>query len=88
MKRSKFSAPKSESPVRSVPAPTTRPLAPRDATPPPAYAALAPTLEAEPEHPVNLLEDPGRFYWKWIVIAIILLALYAAERTIRTGGLF
>jgi hypothetical protein len=37
---------------------------------------------------MNLLEDPGRFYWKWIAIAVFLLVLYAAERFVRTGGLF
>ena len=37
---------------------------------------------------MNLLEDPGRFHWKWIAIASGLLILYAIERTIRTGGLF
>ena len=35
-----------------------------------------------------MLEDPGRFYWKWIVTAAVLLAVYAVERTIRTGSLF
>ncbi len=35
-----------------------------------------------------MLEEPGRFYWKWIVTAAVLLAVYAVERTIRTGGLF
>ena len=37
---------------------------------------------------MNLLEDPGRFYWKWLVIAAALLAVYGIERAIRTGGLF
>ena len=37
---------------------------------------------------MNLLEDPGRFHWRWIAIAAGLLILYAIERTIRTGGLF
>lgn len=37
---------------------------------------------------VNLLEDPGKYYWKWIAIAVALLALYAIERSIRTGSLF
>ena len=36
----------------------------------------------------RLLEEPGRFHWKWIVIAIVLLAVYGIERSIRTGGLF
>jgi hypothetical protein len=36
---------------------------------------------------MNLLEDPGRFYWKWIAIAVALLVVYAIERTIRTGAL-
>ena len=35
-----------------------------------------------------MLEDPGRFYWKWIVTAVVLLAVYAVERTVRTGHLF
>ena len=34
------------------------------------------------------LEDPGRFYWKWLAIGAGLLIVYAIERTIRTGGLF
>ena len=34
---------------------------------------------------VNLLEDPGRYYWKWIAITVALLVLYAIERTIRLG---
>jgi hypothetical protein len=37
---------------------------------------------------MNLLEDPGKYYWKWIAIAITLLVVYGIERTIRTGGLF
>jgi hypothetical protein len=37
---------------------------------------------------MNLLEDPGRFYWKWIAVAAVLLVVYAIERSIRTGGLF
>ena len=37
---------------------------------------------------MNLLEDPGRFHWKWIAIAAGLLVVYAIERSIRTGGLF
>jgi hypothetical protein len=37
---------------------------------------------------MNLLEDPGRFYWKWIAVGAGLLVVYAIERTIRTGGLF
>ena len=37
---------------------------------------------------MNLLEDPGKYYWKWIAIAIALLVVYGIERTIRTGGLF
>ena len=37
---------------------------------------------------MNLLEDPGRFYWKWIAVAVGLLVLYGAERLVRTGGLF
>ena len=37
---------------------------------------------------MNLLEDPGRFYWKWIAVAVVLLVVYAIERTIRVGSLF
>ncbi len=37
---------------------------------------------------LRLLEDPGRFHWKWIAIAAALLAVYGIERAIRTGGLF
>ena len=37
---------------------------------------------------MNLIEEPGRFHWKWIAIAAVLLAVYAIERTIRTGGIF
>lgn len=37
---------------------------------------------------MNLLEDPGRYYWKWIAISVGLLVLYAIERSIRNGVLF
>lgn len=37
---------------------------------------------------MNLLEDPGPFYWKWLAVALGLLALYGLERLIRTGSLF
>lgn len=37
---------------------------------------------------MNLFEDPGRYYWKWLAIAGGLLIVYAIERTIRTGSLF
>ncbi len=37
---------------------------------------------------MNLLEDPGRFYWKWIVVAVVLLVVYGIERTIRHGTPF
>lgn len=37
---------------------------------------------------MNLLEDPGKFYWKWLAVAAVLLVLYAVERTVRTGSLF
>ena len=37
---------------------------------------------------MNLLEEPGRFYWKWLAVGGGLLVLYAIERTIRTGGVF
>jgi hypothetical protein len=35
-----------------------------------------------------MLEDPGKYYWKWLVVGGGLLALYALERSLRTGGLF
>jgi hypothetical protein len=37
---------------------------------------------------MNLLEDPGKYYWKWIAIAVALLVVYAIERSIRNGSLF
>lgn len=37
---------------------------------------------------MNLLEDPGPFYWKWLAVAAVLLVVYGLERYIRTGGLF
>jgi len=37
---------------------------------------------------MNLLEDPGKYYWKWIAIAAVLLVVYAIERTVRNGSLF
>ncbi len=37
---------------------------------------------------MNLLEDPGKYYWKWIALGVVLLVVYGIERTIRTGGLF
>ena len=37
---------------------------------------------------MNLLEDPGKYYWKWLAIGACLLVLYAVERWIRTGGVF
>jgi hypothetical protein len=37
---------------------------------------------------MNLLEDPGKYYWKWLAIAAVLLVVYGAERWIRTGVLF
>ncbi len=37
---------------------------------------------------MNLLEDPGKYYWKWIAIAIVLLVVYAIERSVRNGSLF
>jgi len=36
---------------------------------------------------MNPLEDPGRYYWKWLAIGGGLLVVYAIERVIRTGGL-
>jgi len=35
-----------------------------------------------------MLEDPGRFYWKWIATGAALLVIYGLERAVRTGGLF
>jgi hypothetical protein len=35
-----------------------------------------------------MIEDPGKYYWKWIAVGVALLIVYAIERTIRTGGLF
>ena len=37
---------------------------------------------------MNLLEDPGKFYWKWIAVAAVLLVVYAIERSVRNGSLF
>lgn len=37
---------------------------------------------------MNLLEDPGPFYWKWIAIAAVLLVVYGIERLIREGSIF
>ena len=37
---------------------------------------------------VNLLEDPGKYYWKWLAILVVLLVVYAIERAIRTGAIF
>ena len=37
---------------------------------------------------MNLLEEPGRFYWKWFVVGGGLLALYGLERVVRTGAIF
>jgi hypothetical protein len=37
---------------------------------------------------VNLLEDPGKYYWKWLAIAAVLLVVYGVERYLRTGGIF
>lgn len=37
---------------------------------------------------VNLLEDPGKYYWKWIAVAVVLLVVYGIERSLRTGALF
>jgi hypothetical protein len=37
---------------------------------------------------MNLLEDPGKYYWKWLAIGAVLLVIYGIERYIRTGGLF
>ena len=34
-----------------------------------------------------MLEDPGRYHWKWLALGGGLLALYALERAIRTGGI-
>ena len=45
-------------------------------------------VEIGEETQMNLLEDPGRFHWKWVATAVGLLVIYAIERIIRTGGLF
>ena len=34
------------------------------------------------------LEDPGKYYWKWIAIGAVLLVVYAIERSVRMGALF
>jgi hypothetical protein len=34
------------------------------------------------------LEDPGKYYWKWLAIGGGLLVVYAIERIIRVGSLF
>ena len=34
------------------------------------------------------LEDPGRFYWKWLAIGGGLLVVYGVERLVRLGHLF
>ena len=34
------------------------------------------------------LEDPGRFYWKWLAIGGGLLVVYGIERFFRLGHLF
>ncbi len=35
-----------------------------------------------------MLEDPGRYHWKWIVVGVGLLIVYAIERSIRVGSIF
>jgi hypothetical protein len=35
-----------------------------------------------------MLEDPGKYYWKWLAVGGGLLVLYVLERSLRTGGLF
>ena len=37
---------------------------------------------------MNPLEDPGKYYWKWLAIGGGLLVVYAIERSIRMGSLF
>jgi hypothetical protein len=32
---------------------------------------------------MNLLEDPGKYYWKWLAIGTGLLVLYGIEKAIR-----
>lgn len=32
-----------------------------------------------------MLEDPGRFYWKWLAVGSVLLAVYFIEHGVRTG---
>lgn len=33
-----------------------------------------------------MLEDPGRFYWKWLAVGTVLLVVYVIERGVRTGS--
>ena len=55
----------------------------------PASPYPEPAERGEPgKTPMNLLEDPGRYHWKWIAITVGLLVLYGVERAVRTGGLF
>ncbi len=37
---------------------------------------------------VQLLEDPGKFYWKWWSVAGGLILLYGVERFIRTECIY
>lgn len=32
-----------------------------------------------------MLEDPGRFYWKWLAVGTVLLAVYFVESGYRYG---
>jgi hypothetical protein len=36
----------------------------------------------------TMLEDPGRFYWKWIAVGAGLLVVYFIEHGVRTGNFF
>jgi len=35
----------------------------------------------------TMLEDPGRFYWKWLAVGTVLLVVYVIEHYVRTGQL-
>lgn len=35
-----------------------------------------------------MLEDPGRFYWKWLAVGGGLLVVYAIESSVRCGSPF
>jgi hypothetical protein len=35
-----------------------------------------------------MLEDPGKFYWKWQLVGFGLLVLYGVERFVRTDCIY